>query len=827
MEAIMLTKGKNSKFRAVKYVAMVLALVAVLAFCFTSCGTPEVLSAEYLAGTLEKTQYNAGETFDCTGAQMKVTYVNGDVNNVAITAEMVGEVTLSFGMTSVEATYSENGKQIKCLIPVTVIDPLATEKSAAIAAINAKDAVKNGDKGVAAMVAEYTNKINAASSKDAITALNTEFEAELADYTQAKADALARVELTDKQLTDKGLYEQFLLDVKNAQKLAIANIKAAISKEAADDIADGFEDLIAKKLAEQSFYEKDEDGQIDQKIALIKLINKYMKKAEGYIVTIEANPAAEGVLSALQEEKLEVYELAVIALDLLKEEVRLAINLGKVEEDLNDIIDDLKTPLDDIYALIENGHVVKPAPYTETGDLAENDDTKTLIANYDKLYADAEELFGVAGAAKEAKAYKYDFEKSAIDLVKVFDAIKAKRADLDTKQSAIATLNATVSAWGENNVPMVAAIKSAWNELETWGTAAITVDDKDIVFKASTDKGMFESFEIDYVSSETASQDATGYEGKYAVDAWSDYYIDKAYLTTYFFPALDKLIKADEDARKEIGDFDGLVAAMAPIVYTHDKNVDANSRIALAEAAYTAIVTKYAPDAENDAILGEKLKAAHDKITAARTAYNKLVSDAADLIDLIKALPEANKIVIKDYDELDADLNKVGKLAKAYAAWLAFRDANMYEDGNGVKHYFTDVIDDADNNSETTDDQYSAQLLACMKAYVELKFTEEVKVYGNITVAKAYTQAIDETDETIDTVFRYALTEKKAELLNNLPKFDESAYAEATLLNIMDILSASLTESKAAAKGLANQFVEFYNNHELKTEAMDDLVAFQ
>ncbi|MBO7170734.1 MAG: hypothetical protein J6W28_06125, partial [Clostridia bacterium] len=287
----MLTKGQNSKFRAVKYVAMVLALVAVLAFCFTSCGQAKVLSAEYLAGTLEKDQYNVGESFDCTGAQMKVTYEDGTVATVAVTKDMVGDVVLAAGMSFVEATYSVDGASVKCAIPVTVTDPLAADKSDAIAAIQAKDEVKNGDKGVAAMVSEYVNKINAAASKDAIDALTAAFEAGLDAYVEGKAEALAQVTLTDDELLAMGLYEQFLKDVKHAMVAAQANIKAALTVEAANDYVATFEAVIAEKLSEQEFYEDDTVGQIEQKMEIIKLINKYIAKAENYIALIkEHNP---------------------------------------------------------------------------------------------------------------------------------------------------------------------------------------------------------------------------------------------------------------------------------------------------------------------------------------------------------------------------------------------------------------------------------------------------------------------------------------------------------------------------------------------------------
>lgn len=833
----MLTKGKNSKFRAVKYVAMVLALVAVLAFAFTSCGQAKVLSAEYLAGTLEKSQYNAGETFDCTGAQMKVTYDDGSVETVAVESTMVGEVKLEFGMANVEATYSKDGQQIKCLIPVTVIDPLAGDKSEAIAAINAKDSVKNGDKGVAAMVAEYTNKINAAATKAGITELAAAFDTELADYTAAKAAALARVE--DADLT--GLYEQFLLDVQNAQKLAVSNIKAAISKEEAADIADGFEDLIEKKLAEQSFYEKDEVGQIDQKIEIIKTINKYIAKAENYIALIYHYNTTIG---QDQQDMIDGYTDAITALDLLKEEVRLAINLTKIQKDLDDIIVKLLTPVDGIYDLIKDGHVVKPAPYKADGVTLEtvvaNDPTKDLLAKYDALYAEALTKFGSEDLVKDL-AEDYQYGESASDklnLLDLFATIKTKRDDLDKKQAAIATLNATVATWaGENAVkPSANDIIAAWKTLGEWAEKVITSESvvdtaatKAIIFDAvpydaasgKEAESFYGAFEIVYITTENDTNADMGYEDTYKVNEWSDSYVDAAYLTGYFFPALDALKNATATAAESVKDVTAKVGNIAPIVLTHDENVDAGSRIATAKSAYDNYIAIYkvefAGKADADLThLENSVKVLYETLTKAEADYQKLVDLAESVNTLISALGEAKDIAIKDYDAVD------GKLKAAYDEYFKFVAANQATieiDGVETKYGpYTDVIADVDGNIETTDDQNEAHLLACMKHYVELKFTDEVRIQGDLTITAAYMKAMSVTSKDTDTLFRAALLDKKNALLGDLPSFAEDYKLELngeavveTLDNILDILDANLAASQLIADDLAEQFIAFYN----------------
>lgn len=830
----MLTKGQNSKFRAVKYVAMVLALVAVLAFCFTSCGKGEVLSAEYLAGTLDKDQYQAGEIFDCTGAQMKVTYANGDVETVNVTKEMVGEQVLSFGMSYVEVTYSAT---VKCTLPVTVIDPYSNEKAQAIAAINAKDDVKNGDKGVDALVAAYVNKINAATDKAGIDAQVAAFDTALKAYVDGKAAALKKVDLTKDELMAKGLYEQFLLDVQNAQAVAIANIKAALSVDEADELAAAFEETISKKLAEQKFYEgnKDENGaggQIAQKVEMITLIGKHIDKAENLIALIEEN----GLTDALTE-KVNGYKDAIAKLELLKEKVRLAINLEDCETELAAITPTLATSVDKIYDMIKDGHTVLPAPYKADGTLEtelEKDPTAKLLYDAETLLNAAVTEFCGDDVANTDNArnlvldliqsYQYgDLPSEKFDLLALLNDIYDKREDLDAKQAELSVQNAAVAAWGENNVPTVAEIRAAWAALKLYGADTTIEGSEAVLFTTkaytgdgATTKGMFGAFELVYVTSET--EEGKAYEGIYKVNEWSGYYVTKEDVVKYYFPALEALIDATADAAEKADEVVKLVSDIGPVVLTHGE-LDAAKRIAAAKIALEAF-EKYAPTLnDQDDALSVAYTLAKATYDAAVERYGDL-EDARDaLIAEITALGDPENIVIADYAT-------DGKLYKARASWFAFRDLNSYiPEGKTQKAYFTDVIDDADNNSETANDQYSAQLLACMKKYVELRFVEEIKVYAAYTISDRYVTAMNNTEATKEqyNAFRSALTEKQTELLQKLPEFDASKYAEATLENIMTISNNDVEASKANVKALANQFVEYYNDN--RTEGVHAEIA--
>ncbi len=70
------------------------ALIAVLAMCLTACSGPAVKDVKYVDGSLTKAVYNEGETFDCAGAKITVTYEDGTTATVDVTAAMTGTVVL-------------------------------------------------------------------------------------------------------------------------------------------------------------------------------------------------------------------------------------------------------------------------------------------------------------------------------------------------------------------------------------------------------------------------------------------------------------------------------------------------------------------------------------------------------------------------------------------------------------------------------------------------------------------------------------------------------------------------------------------------------------
>ncbi|MBO5755731.1 MAG: hypothetical protein J6R89_06725, partial [Clostridia bacterium] len=173
----------------------------------------------------------------------------------------------------------------------------------------------------------------------------------------------------------------------------------------------------------------------------------------------------------------------------------------------------------------------------------------------------------------------------------------------------------------------------------------------------------------------------------------------------------------------------------------------------------------------------------------------------------------ADAIVLADYDSID------GALKAAYVAYFEFAALNTYKNSENVDVTLTDVIADPTGYTLATDIvDNEARLLACMKKYVELKFTDEVRVQGDLTITAAYMKAMGVTDKATDTLFRAALLDEKNARLAQLPSFAEDYKLELngeavveTLDNILDILDANLAASQEVANDLADDFIAFYN----------------
>ncbi|MBQ9736021.1 MAG: hypothetical protein IJV96_04470 [Clostridia bacterium] len=813
----MLTNKTTSKNRMAKYAAVVLALVAVLVLCLASCSSAMPTGAEYVTGSATKTVYNQGEAFDCTGAQIKVTYDNGAVETKDVTKEMVGDAPLTLGMTSVSVTYSENGATVIVNIPVTVNDPYAVDKKAAVDKINANtDVLANTtDKGVNALVQEYTAKINAATDKAAIDNTAADFVEKLGEYLDAKADILA--ELAGVSLD--ALHNQYALRAEAARDVAADGIKAASTIDEANAILATYKTTVAKLLDEQKVFEgdglgKDEDGNatigglINDKISVLREIKNYEELVMSYAIMLEMAYALDEITEANYDATSETYMTAQMDLEWWYEYVTLAESLDGVWARIeSEIIEKLRTPIDDIADTLADGFTVFPVSYLLDENNENIDVTGDLLAWMEEQINLSTEKFGQTMTLWFIESYG----RFAVDLSELFlvewdvttneasiiggeikdryDELNAKRDDAAKADGANAKIDAVLALLAATPVDADAletALAAAWAELNTWATANDTMAITDLADPVNT--LVFEKLYDSIYSVELTS-------GKWTnTGDWSDDAFDKDYVVTYFIPKLDQLIAAQKSyeiieitlAFEEIG--------KVLLSYT-DTAIDKGAEIAKVEGMIEDFIGTYGED-EYEAqctALNRDLTAETAAKRAEYTALEEAAKAANDAIVALKALrANASDVVLSDYAG-------EGLLLNAYNLYKAFADLNT----DGTTKY-TDVIEYSDATTVSGNETY---LMAAMDTYVAKAYAEQKKVQTDVIINAAWTARLDANNEkfipTDDTLFRTALRDKKDAEINNIIAtytYDDST---ATNFNYDEVLAANVEAVKTAAEAVA------------------------
>ncbi len=803
----MLTKGKTSKFRAVKYAAMVLALIAVFALCLTACGKAAPVSAEYVTGTLAKGEYNQGDIFDCSGAQIRVTYDNDTTETVNVTPAMVGEVKLNtVGDTNVSVTYSTEGGSVTAIIPVTVLDPLAADRDAALTKINGNANVSANatDKGVQELLATYTGVIKAAGTKTDIDTLVSGFEAKVKEYVDAKADAIARIDGVDLEQ----LFPQFKLGADSAYKTAIADVKNATTLDAVNDAVETYTNAIENILAEQRFYiENTEhvnpdniaDGQIKDKIDLLT-------KIDGYVAHLNSmkNDVELYSTSLNKEVYIGEFKAAVGDLEWWYKYIYLATDLGGIEAVIDEIYKKTaRTPFDDIYDALKDmvydvdsdtytedilgdgdDITVIPGAYTKdetTGEFVcttgtDKDTIFVLIEKLGDYYQAYVDKFGRELAEKRIVDHQIFCTTIKIDLNDFVEQLFNVYTDLVAKQTAaeavVDAIDAIELAADENDKS--AAIADAWTALKTWGAtngifsenADITTYYNNLVFDKTYD-GIYKIIE---------TEDASTYE-------LGAYDFTEDYMVKYFVPNFDELLHVT--ISEDLKEVEKLVAEIPEyIIYaTEAEGVDSKGAIDAAAKArqdfidhYTmAIYEEYAPYTEDaDGKLVDELL---NTITAARDEYDELVKMATEINDvLVPALNDnASEIVISDYK----GENPV--LKNAYDKYIEFAKRNDAADGT----LYTGVITE------------EAHLLACVDEYVRKAYIEERTVLAPLSIyatAKIRVDGIDKNETALREGISNLADAKVNALSDAAYDYNETILSAAGVNNInrIDVLDANI-----------------------------------
>ena len=817
----MLTKERTSKTRKLKYAAVALALLAVLVFCFASCGKVTPTGIEYQSGTAAKVEYNQGETFDCTGAKIKVTYDNGAVETKDVTPEMVGNAPLTLGIESVSVTYSENGVAVVGYIPVVVKDPYSQLKAEAVEGLyaNALVVANKTDKGVDVLIRDYTAKINEATGKAAIETVVENFEAALDAYLGKKADILAKFS-TDADLvaTMGKLHAQFATDIATAMETAKANINAASTIDEAEAYFAAFVAAVDNKLAEQEFYEdeKKEDGQIFDKIALLELIENYQERSDLLKDIVKTALANGEITNDAYEKAMSLatgYPFADARLSWWEKYITLAIDLSGLEKQIMKEIDDLLyTDVDAAAEYLLGGTTIYPVEYVlRSGAYINGEDaTGKLIAYVNRYFASAEDQFGASGL--ETLKKEYGVKNGEILIDKVLEKITTRYNELQAIRTAgapIIDLIETAYTTAEGDAKKT-AVETAWTELKTWGTtngvlsldATITEFYNNLVYDKNFDGVVYEA---DLFEGVWQSADKT----------WKPYEsnIDEKYVVKYFIPNLAKLIEATQaqDAY-EAKQLAAAIPAIDDIVYSYT-DADSNAVIKTAEDALAAFKTTYGEEIYNKYFVVDGKDETKETVDAARKQYSDLVKMAEDAnaaIDayekiLATANSNAGRLTIRtDYESAEAPLKK------AYKLYCDFAKANTRKSDGKI---FTDVIENLKGDDGTlADTNNETNLIAYMDKYVELAYAEERHVQASVIINTAFLARVEKihTDETDFRVALTAFAQEKIDFISTDATYeykfafdtdnDGTADLEKSNFNYDEILKANLDIVKAAAK---------------------------
>lgn len=755
----MLTKERTSKTRKLKYAAVALALLAVLVFCFASCGKATPTGIEYVENTASKLVYNLGETFDCTGAQVKVTYANGAEETVAVTPEMVGTAPLTFGMESVTVTYSENGATVVGHIPVTVVDPNAALKADTIAnlAANEKYVANKNDGGAVLLLGDYSAKINAATSVDAITALVSNFEADLNDYLADKAAVLAKFDAAE--LTDKigKLYAQYKKDIDTAASTAKANVAAASSITEAENYYLQFVVAVDNKLAEQNLIEDKDNGgngQIQDKIKLLEALDKYEEKIEMYEDMVEAAKAEIG--DDNYNTAMERYAGIRYSISYWDKYITLAIDLGGINLEQT-IGSQLDTGVDKAVAALLKAEKVTIYPtaykaeidFSTFADLTAFDDTildtdndkvKALLDEVSGLIEDAKDMFGTAGtyqlmAEYYGKPNGNPDEDNYINLLRnrIYDKHNELNQIREDAQNIILLIEAAAAktSTGIAGDEQDLAIQAAWTAIKNWNTANSVFS-----MTGDGDKVIVANYDLDF---DAVVYTATGFDGeKWTTidETWTAYDVDKAYVVKYFIPNIDKLIEASQArfaAQVKVAiDNEKLDADNIFYSYTdngndaHAEAVNSEEEINAARGLYNAFKSEYSVEVYNKYFVNKE---------TGEDVYKDRLEAAVGAMTTLKELADKANAAINDYKKLIgenvenivvAHFNDGGLLKTAYDAYLAFAKANAAIE-NAADAAYTNVITD------------EAKLVAYMEQYTKLvAFVDARNVESDKTISAAW-----------------------------------------------------------------------------------------
>lgn len=736
----MLTKEKRNKFRMIKYMAMIVALVAVFVLCLTACGKTVPTKVEVTANPT-KTAYNQGETFDYTGAKVKVTYDNGKTEEIDVTAEMVGTIVFdTAGQKTVVIRFTAEGKTVETTLKVEVTDPNAAKKVSAISELRNSSIVTSNpaDNGLANLLNEYIAAINAETSEDGINNWVTEFYSKANTYMEKKNEYLAMVDvdavieaarqkISQEQGEEVRIFDKYRPTAESACTAAQKKIKAAANLEEALSYVDEAKDAVYQYLKVQVYVDKQLN---EEKIALLTVIEYYQSYGTKLVDLLEerelevdaiVDPVEKDRLSGLVAAAKDKYNAAVQALKDVYHYILITEDLSAFTDKIADALTDLVTPMDLVCLVLSaNDFVIVPAAYVENADGTYSlgtDDVALDIARMEALIAETEELFGTSPKAQKLLTeYVYTDEEGVrhtANLVAELAAVKAKYETRKAAQdAAVAVINAINAATAEGATD--ADLTAAWDALQTWGNGTAAYD---AMLTSNTTILMVQAVTFDKV-----------FAGNYTFPAtFEDYDMDQTHIITYYIYNFEDLL--DATAKADAKKVEEVVNKIGQIIYTTtDSEIDTLASIVAAETAIANYKTVYGEEAylaycgtDGEDTLGAL-------VAEKRAAYEQRVADAEkilELIEVLKAKPVA-ETQIEDYAE-------ESNLRVAYEMYVKFLAENTLEADTTTTTatyvsgtVFSDVLD-----------AERAELTDRVKEYVK-KSTEDARVLGVATLSVAF-----------------------------------------------------------------------------------------
>ncbi|MBQ7377735.1 MAG: hypothetical protein IJW71_05415 [Clostridia bacterium] len=231
-------KNNHKVSTLVKLLVLALAIFALTVVAFTACGEEEegvVLENISIASHPNTVTYDLGDTFDCAGATIKVTYSDGTTKTVNVTKDMLVDVEPfdEAGQQLIAVVYAEGKVQKITYVIVTVYDQLGADKTNAINSIASYK--EDTDPGVKLLYSACVDTINKATDTAAINAAVAEMKAAVEAYKNGKTAALEEVQTAYDAAALKigGVYLAQADALKAAAELVITNATTLVDVQTA------------------------------------------------------------------------------------------------------------------------------------------------------------------------------------------------------------------------------------------------------------------------------------------------------------------------------------------------------------------------------------------------------------------------------------------------------------------------------------------------------------------------------------------------------------------------------------------------------------------